>query len=156
MVGRDDVSICRERHISSSFGDVSARYYGGMEQQQHSQKRPEGVRIDRKASEVRDDGTLVELVYDPTRYLTSFVVWQNGSWRTVPTLESGENRRIVPFSPENNLIRTGALLLPRAPEEYGTERDLVRDIQAYIHLDRHPQEGLRRRRLGHVSPMGDA
>jgi hypothetical protein len=39
----------------------------------------------------------------------------------------------VPFSPGNNLIRTGALMLPSAPEEYGSEQDLIRDIQAYVH-----------------------
>src|SRR5437667_2891621 len=123
---------CRERHISTSFDGVSGRYCGGMENQ-HSHKRPEAPRVDRAAAEVRDDGTLVELVYDPVRHLTSFVVLQDGQWRFEPSLDSGENRRIVPFSPQNNLIRTGALLLPSAPEEYGSERELIGKIQAYIH-----------------------
>jgi hypothetical protein len=100
---------------------------------QHTPERPAAPRIDREISEVRDDGTLVELVYDAVRRLTSFVVWRAGEWQFTPSLDSGENRRIVPFSPENNLIRTGALVLPSGPEEYGGERELVAEIQAYIH-----------------------
>jgi hypothetical protein len=90
-------------------------------------------RIERQTAEVTNDGTLVELVYDPDRHRTSFVVWRDGQWRFSPSFDNGENRRIVPFSADNNLIKTGALLLPSRPEEYGTERELVEEIQAYIH-----------------------
>jgi hypothetical protein len=85
------------------------------------------------AGEVHSDGTLIELVYDPIRSRTSFVVWQDGRWRFAPSCDNGENRRLVPFSADNNLIRTGALVLPSEPEEYGSERELVEEIQAYIH-----------------------
>lgn len=98
------------------------------------QKKPsEALRIEREASEVRDDGTLVELVYDPVRRMTSFVISEGGRWHFTPSLDSGENRRIVPYSADNNLIKTGALVLPSGPEEYGSERQLVEEIQGYIH-----------------------
>src|SRR5689334_8757926 len=100
---------------------------------QHPHEHPESPRAERVASEVKDDGTLVEMAYDPLRRQTSFVVSQNGQWQFAPSLDGGEHRRIVPFSPQNNLIRTGALLLPSAPEEYGTEEELIGEIQAYIH-----------------------
>jgi hypothetical protein len=100
---------------------------------QYSKKQPEPPRIDRESSEVRDNGTLVELVYDPVRHLTSFVASQDGRWQFSPSLDSGENRRIVPYSADNNLIKTGALMLPSGPEEYGSERELVEEIRAYIH-----------------------
>jgi hypothetical protein len=112
--------------------NVSAPYGGGMDNQQ-SQEHPEAPRADKVASEVRDDGTLVEMAYDPERRQTSFVVWQNGQWQFAPSLDGGENRRIEPFSPQNNLIRSGALLLPSAPEEYGSEQELIGEIQEYIH-----------------------
>src|SRR2546421_12376826 len=111
--------MCRKRNICTSFDDVKRRYCGGMEHQQGS-KRPEALHIECKASEVRADGTLIELVYDPDRRVTSFVVSQDGKWRFEPSLELGKNHRIVPFSPDNNLIRTGALVLPSKPEEYGS------------------------------------
>jgi hypothetical protein len=90
-------------------------------------------RPDRIASMVKDDRTLVELVYDPARHMTSFVVSKDGQWEVVSSLDLGENRRAEPFSPQNNLIRTGALLLPNEPEEYGSEQELVQEIQQYIH-----------------------
>jgi hypothetical protein len=80
-----------------------------------------------------NDGTLVELVYDPDRHKTSFVISRDGQWRFAPSFDNGENRRIVPFSADNNLIKTGALLLASRPEEYRTERELIEEIQAYIH-----------------------
>src|SRR5690349_22746852 len=100
------------------------RYCGGMKHQ-HGSKRPEALQVEHKASDIREDGTVIELVYDPVQHVTSFVVSRDGQWRFEPSLESGENRRIVPFSPDNNLIKTGALVLPSAPEEYGTEQELI-------------------------------
>jgi hypothetical protein len=98
----------------------------------NSQNRTEASRADRIASEVRDDGTLVEMTFDPVRRQTSFVVSRDGQWRFAASLESGE-RRIVPFSPQNNLLRSSALLLPSMPEEYGSGQELIREIQEYIH-----------------------
>ena len=98
-----------------------------------SHKSREEPRIERITAEVRDDGTLVELVFDPHRNQTSFVIWEGDQWRVTSSLSSGDNRRILPWSADNNLIKTGALVLPSAPEEYGSERELIDEIQAYIH-----------------------
>jgi hypothetical protein len=102
-------------------------------QSQRSQKSSEAPRSERETSHVTRDGTLVELVYAPDQRRTSFVVWRDGQWRFSPSFDNGENRRIVPFSSDNNLIKTGALMLPSGPEEYGSERELIEEIQAYIH-----------------------
>jgi hypothetical protein len=107
------------------------RYGVGMDNP-NSRNRIEAPRADRIASEVREDGTLVEMTYDPVRRQTSFVVSRDGQWESAPFLENG-GRRIVPFSPQNNLLRTGALLLPSTPEEFGSGQELVREIQEYIH-----------------------
>jgi hypothetical protein len=124
--------MCRKRNISTSFHDMGRRYCGGTEHQ-HGSKSREALHIERKASEVREDGTLIELVYDPVRHVTSFVVSQDGRWRFEPSFALGKEHRIVPFSPDNNLIRTGALMLPSMPEEYGSEHELIHEIQTYIH-----------------------
>jgi hypothetical protein len=123
---------CRIDHIRASLRDASAPYGGAMDKQ-HSHEQLEAPRADRIASEVRDDGTLIEMVYDRVRRETSFVVSQGGQWQFAPSLDGGGDRRIEPFSPQNNLIRSGALLLPSAPEEYGSEQGLIQDIQEYIH-----------------------
>src|SRR5215831_1824316 len=102
-------------------------------QSHRAQKSAEGPRSEPETSHVKSDGTLVELVYDPGERRTSFVVWRDGQWRFAPSFDNGANRRIVPFSPDNNLIKTGALMLPSGPEEYGSDRELIGEIQAYIH-----------------------
>ena len=47
----------------------------------------------------------------------------------------------MPYSPGNNLIKNDVILLPSGPEEYGSEAELVAEIQAYIHryVDLSPQ-----------------
>ena len=46
-------------------------------------------------------------------------------------LPSGE--RLVPYSPDNNLIKNDVVLLPSGPAEYGSEAELAAEIQTYIH-----------------------
>ena len=84
-------------------------------------------------SAVLPDGALLEMVYDPERSETAFVVARNGAWTREPfeTLEPGH--RLVPYGPHNNLLRNGVVLLPAEPEEYGSERELVGAIQAFLH-----------------------
>jgi hypothetical protein len=78
------------------------------------------------------DGTLVELVYQPENNSTAFAIWRSNSWTIEAEIEiSGE--RLIPFSPGNNLISTGAVLLPSAPVDYGSEQDLISSVQAFIH-----------------------
>ncbi|HKY31667.1 MAG TPA: hypothetical protein VJV23_03950 [Candidatus Polarisedimenticolia bacterium] len=39
----------------------------------------------------------------------------------------------MPYSPRNNLLQNGVVLLPTGPEEYGSEETLIAEIQAFIH-----------------------
>jgi hypothetical protein len=82
---------------------------------------------------VLEDGTIVELVYDPKQERTSFAVWKDGSWQETTSVSIVPMERLVPYSPRNNLIRNRVILLPSAPEEYGSEADLLEEIQSYIH-----------------------
>jgi hypothetical protein len=77
-------------------------------------------------------GELAELVYDPHRVQTQFAVWSGAAWALEGEL-SVAGERVVPFSPRNNLIRYGSLLLPWEPEEYGDEHALVAELRAYVH-----------------------
>ena len=88
-----------------------------------------------------EDGALVELVYELKARRTSLAVWRNQACETLPSLELSSGERLVPYSPDNNLIRNDVVLLPSGPEEYGTESKLVAEIHAYIHryVDLSPQ-----------------
>jgi len=85
------------------------------------------------ASAVLDNGEIVELVYDPRARQTALVVWNGETWRTDVSVPHSNGQSLVPYSANNNLIRNDVVLLPSHPEEYGSEADLVSDIQAFIH-----------------------
>jgi hypothetical protein len=102
-------------------------------------KETEGDREKRKrdltptVSRALRDGTLVELVYDSTRQTTALVVWRDGQ-STVEAeviLEGGEC--LVPFSPQNNIIKNDVVLLPSEPSEYGDKQELLDEIRQFLH-----------------------
>ena len=85
------------------------------------------------ASGVIYDGTLIELVFQPKRRQTIFAVYDAGRWTLKPYVDLDDGTRLVPFSPENNLIKNEAVLLPSEPQIYGSEEQLLSDIRSYIH-----------------------
>ena len=78
------------------------------------------------------DGMLAEMVLQRKEHKTLFCVFQDGIWRYEPSLLV-DGERIVPYSPNNNLLKNEVVLLPSEPEEFGSEQELVNDIQAFIH-----------------------
>src|SRR5947199_9529121 len=84
-------------------------------------------------SAVFDDGAILEMVYHPAEKRTSFVFWKDGEWKFEPALSIDPFRRLVPYSPNNNLIKNEVVLLPSQPEEYGSEEGLLDEIQSFIH-----------------------
>jgi len=108
-----------------------------MEQKERQQKpqanSPAQPRIIPTVSSALPDGTLIELAYDAHARRTSFVVWKDGSWGLAKRYSLDTNEILIPYSATNNLIRNEVVLLPSAPEEYGSEAELIRDIQSFIH-----------------------
>ncbi len=78
------------------------------------------------------DGTLVELVYRPEDRQTMFALYNAGRW-TLQQRHDIEGARLVPFSPQNNLIRNEAVLLPSEPRMYGSEQKLLSEVGEFIH-----------------------
>jgi hypothetical protein len=76
---------------------------------------------------------LAELVYQPAGATTGFAVWSGESVRYENQVALGNGRLLVPYSPENNLIKHKVVLFPSDAAEYGSEETLVADIQAFIH-----------------------
>ena len=101
----------------------------------------QGRRTTATAGAVIGDGNLVELIYDPRARRTFLVVWRNRACDTVASLELPTGEQLAPYPPGNNLIKNEVILLPSGPEEYGSEAELVAEIQAYIHryVDLSPQ-----------------
>jgi hypothetical protein len=84
-------------------------------------------------SSLEEDGRTVETVYDPKRKKTAFAVWKDERWTLELQIDAGAGRKLVPYSPYNNLIKNRIVLFPAGPEEYGSEADLVARVEAFIH-----------------------
>lgn len=82
---------------------------------------------------VLQDGAIVEMVFRPREARTAFVVWDGEKWRDESVVGVSPTRRVVPYSPNNNLLKHEVVLLPSGPEEYGSEAELLGEIQAFIH-----------------------
>ncbi|CAK0743847.1 DUF3631 domain-containing protein [Azospirillaceae bacterium] len=75
--------------------------------------------------------SIIEAVYQPDTATTAFVVATDDGITTVPkVIVAGETHE--PISPANNLLKHGAVLLPSEPMEYGTEAELLAEIESYL------------------------
>jgi hypothetical protein len=109
-------------------------YVGPMNHVPKNQDLPsKRVRSVPTVSTILPDGSIVEIVYSEHPLQTALVVWKDGRWTSEASIDIGDSKRLVPYSPTNNLIANQVVLLASAPEEYGLHSDLVREIEAFIH-----------------------
>ncbi|MDA2928030.1 hypothetical protein MYX78_12515, partial [Acidobacteria bacterium AH-259-G07] len=84
-------------------------------------------------SGVFENGHILEMVYRPKEHQTAFVLWNDGEWTFKNNYTVNKTHRLVPYSPNNNLIKNEVVLLPSKPAAYASEESLVSEIQAFIH-----------------------
>jgi hypothetical protein len=104
--------------------DDSRTDHGGLQQP------PKGIPT---VSAVLEDRTIVELVYNREARRTLLALYIAGRWTLQPHIDVDPGLRLIPFSPQNNLIKNEVVLLPSEPMIYGSEEKLVADIQQFIH-----------------------
>lgn len=80
-----------------------------------------------------DDGSMLELLYDPKTQITRFAYWKDGVWQCENDHRLNDTAVLVPYSAHNYLIKNEIVLLPIQPEEYGTEADLLQSVKSFIH-----------------------
>jgi hypothetical protein len=85
------------------------------------------------ASAILDDGTIVEMVYKPELRRTLLAIFSAGRWALRDGIDLGDDARLVPFSPQNNLVKNNVVLLPSGPGIYGSEAKLVSAVRQFIH-----------------------
>jgi hypothetical protein len=73
------------------------------------------------------------MVYRPGEHRSAFVFWRDDQWQLVSTIDDGSGRRLIPYSPQNNLLKHEVVLLAAGPTEYSSEPELLAEIQAFIH-----------------------
>ena len=75
--------------------------------------------------------SIIETVYEPDTATTAFVVATGDGIATVPKVTiAGET--FEPISTANNLLKHRAVLWPAEPASYGTEAELLTEIEAYL------------------------
>lgn len=79
------------------------------------------------------DGVLLEMVFREAEKKTLFAVWDGESVRYEPSFPLGGKRVAAPYSPDNNLVKNHVILFPASAEEYGSEQELIQQVQAFIH-----------------------
>jgi hypothetical protein len=80
------------------------------------------------------DGTLIELLYTSTKSTTSLAICRpDGEISITETFELPTGEHLVPYSPRNNLIASGCVLLPSEVVDFGDLVDLVEEIRSYLH-----------------------
>ena len=87
--------------------------------------------MNRKASIVLPE-LLAETVYDPVTRQSNFAIYENGDVRTADSFVTGQDD-VFPLDARSDIVSKSVILLPSAASEYGTDADLLRDIQAFIH-----------------------
>jgi hypothetical protein len=85
------------------------------------------------ASAILEDGTMIELIFRPDIRRTLLAIYSAGRWTLQEKVDLAGDTRLVPFSPGNNLIKNEAVLLPSEPKIYGSEAELLSEIQQFIH-----------------------
>jgi hypothetical protein len=88
-----------------------------------------------------DDGTLVELLYDPKNRSTALAVRPAGDvGRVVESYDLPTGERLIPYSAQNNLIATGCVLLPSSIGQFENKGDLLAAVLEFIgrYLDVSP------------------
>jgi hypothetical protein len=95
-------------------------------------QKAKGKNLTPTVSGVLQDGAVVEMVYRPEERRTLLCIAKEGQVRyEASVLEDG--KRLVPYSPENNLLKNDVVLFPAEAAEYESDRALIAEIRQFIH-----------------------
>lgn len=92
-------------------------------------------------SRVFEDGTLVELLYDPAARVTALAVRSAaGEISRTEVYEATGGERLKPYSAANTLIASDCILLPSAAEPFVGKAQLLAEVRAFLrrYLDLSP------------------
>ncbi|HEX8300275.1 hypothetical protein [Sphingomonas sp.] len=85
-------------------------------------------------SRVCPDGTLIELLYDSIAATTSLAVRApDGTVAIESQVDLATGERLVPYTPGNNLLTSGCVLLPSNVGALLEKPELLAQIKSYIH-----------------------
>jgi hypothetical protein len=84
-------------------------------------------------SQTLPDGTAIELLYDPEAKTTCFAIADPDGDVRVDTAVAVGDRHLIPYSPHNNLIATGCIVLPSDIGDFGDKPRLLAEVRGFLH-----------------------
>ncbi len=84
-------------------------------------------------SRILSSNSILEMVYRPEESETAFAVFSENAWKIEARFDLPSGERLIPYSPQNNLLAHKVVLLPSSPEEYASEGELLEEIRGFIH-----------------------
>lgn len=79
------------------------------------------------------DGTILETIFDPEASTTTFAIGgADGEVSIATHFDLPDGSRLVPYSPKNNLLTTGCVLLPSGLGEVGDKGEVLLNIRNYL------------------------
>jgi len=86
----------------------------------------------KRSASVTNDELIAETLYDPINQQTSFAIYKDGAITYGDFLETPQGT-VLPLDAKNDIVKRGVVLLPSMPVEYGTEKELIGEVQTFIH-----------------------
>ena len=83
-------------------------------------------------SEILDDGTIIEMLLDPQKNETRLAIYKDNEIRERKSF-TYNGITLKPHSAGKDLLKNKVILFPSEAREYGSQKELIRDIQKFIH-----------------------
>jgi len=84
------------------------------------------------ASEILNDGTIIEMLFDSLKNETSLAIYKDNNIKCRKSFEA-DGVILKPHSAGKDLLKNKVILFPSEAKEYGSQKELIRDIQEFIH-----------------------
>lgn len=125
-----DINTEEEKEINKIEKEIEEEKQGGRKlvKKKKKEKEEEYRYI---VSEILNDGTIVEMLYDSVEGETSLAICKDGEINIVKSFIY-KGIKLQPHSAEKDLLKNDVVLFPSKPLEYGSQKDLIRDIQIFI------------------------
>jgi hypothetical protein len=84
------------------------------------------------ASEILNDGTIIEMLFDSQKNETSLAIYKDNSIKCRKSFEI-DGIILKPHLAGKDLLKNKVILFPKEAKEYGSQKELIQDIQVFIH-----------------------
>ncbi len=87
----------------------------------------------------KTEDSLIEMIYDPIEKATTLAIYKDGEVKYEQSILV-DGKKLVPYSPYNNLIQHKVVLFPSEAKDYKSESELTKEIKDFIyrHVDLSP------------------